>query len=159
VLVLWVLLWSLTAPPATGWTAFVPQDHNDNTDDLMARFDEANKEYNLIRSLGDLYVSLLRCSRSPDLHFRQEAAQGLLELVRTLALHPKTPITEAVEAASKRVGWQEEPEDEFHKSLNFIARAAITYLIEASGYSDQRLLSRRTKELVRAIDEFQRRRG
>jgi hypothetical protein len=83
----------------------------------MAAFDEANKEYNLVRSLGDLYVGLLRCSRSPDLHYRQEAAQGLLALLRTLALRSKTPIADAVEAASKRVGWEEEPEDESWVSI------------------------------------------
>ena len=131
------------------------KDHpSDTTDDLTARFEEANKEHKLVRSIGDLYVNLLRCSRSSDLLYRKAAAQSLVDLVRTLALEPKTPIEEAIDAASKRVGWKEEPEDKFDQSLNRVARAAITYLIEVSGDTKQNFLSRRTNELVGAIDAF-----
>jgi hypothetical protein len=131
-------------------------DPSDATDDFVARFEEANKEHSLVRSIGDLYVDLLRCSRSSDLIYRKRAAQSLVDLVKTLALEPETPIEEAMDAASKRVGWKEEPEDKFEQSLNRIARAAITYLIEASGHTKQNFLSRRRGELVREIDEFHR---
>lgn len=127
--------------------------HEDND----ALFDEATKEYAFVGHLGDLYINLLRCSRSPDeINYRHDAASSLKALIRTIALSPKTPLMEAVDKACNRVGWQNEPSDRYDQHPDHIARAAITYMIEASGYNQRRLLSRRTDELVRAIDAFDR---
>jgi hypothetical protein len=115
---------------------------------------EANKEYSVVTDLGDLYVNLLRCSRSPDRHYRIQALESLLAFLDTLALEPKTPLMEVVDRASQRVGWQEEPSNEYHQALDGICKAAITYMIEASGYNEGRLLTKRTNELVRHIDHF-----
>jgi len=115
---------------------------------------ERNKEYSVVRNLGDLYVNLLRCSRSPDHLYRVHAADSLCAFLDTLALEPKTPVTEMVDKASRRVGWQEEPGDEYHQALDGICRAAITYMIEASGYTEGRLLTRRTDELVSQVERF-----
>jgi hypothetical protein len=113
-----------------------------------------NKEYFVVTDLGDLYVNLLRCSRSPDRQYRVQAVESLLAFFNTLALEPTTPMMEWVDRASQRVGWQEEPSNEYHQALNGICKAAITYMIEASGYNEGRLLSKRTSELVREIDHF-----
>lgn len=120
---------------------------------------EANKEYSVVRDLGDLYVNLLRCSRSPDRHYRVQAVESLRAFLETLALKPKMPAMELVDRASQRVGWQEEPSSEYEKALDRICRAAITCMIEASGYTQGSLLTRRRNELVRQIDEFNRIRG
>jgi hypothetical protein len=61
---------------------------------------------------------------------------------------------EVVDMASQRVGWQEEPNIEYHQALNGICKSAITYMIEASDYSGGQLLIKRTDELVRQIDYF-----
>jgi hypothetical protein len=114
----------------------------------------ANKEYSVVTDLGDLYVNLLRCSRSPDRHYRVQAVESLLAFLDTLALEPKTPMIEVVDSASQRVGWHEEPSNEHDKALDGICRAAITYMIEASGYNEGRLLTKRANELVRQIDHF-----
>jgi hypothetical protein len=115
---------------------------------------EMNKEYSVVTDLGDLYVNLLRCSRSPDRQYRLQAAESLLAFLNTLALEPKTPLVEVVDGASQRVGWQEVPSDEYDQALDGICKAAITYMIEASGYTEGRLLTKRTDELVRKIDHF-----
>jgi hypothetical protein len=115
---------------------------------------DRNKEYSVVRYLGDLYVNLLRCSRSTDHLYRVEAADSLLAFLDTLALEPKTPLTELVDRASQRVGRQEGPSDEYDQALDRICKAAITYMIEASGYNNGGLLTRRTEELVREIDRF-----
>ena len=120
-----------------------------------AAFDNANKENSLVRYLGDVYVNLLRASRSHEIQYRNCAAESLVQLAKVLALKPTTPVVDAVEAACERVGWPEEPKDEFHRNLSRIAEAAITYLIEASGHTNRTLLSRRTAELVRTIADFQ----
>jgi hypothetical protein len=130
-------------------------DSSDACADLAARFSKANKENDFIGQLGDLYVNLLRCSRSPEVHYRVDAAESLIALVRTINdLNPETPLPEVMDKASQRVGWQERPSSEKHELLNNIARAGITYLIEASGHNERRLLTKRTDELVRAIDAF-----
>ena len=121
---------------------------------FSARVKEANKEYSIVTDLGDLYVNLLRCSRSPDRHYRVQAVESLLAFLDTLALEPKTPMMEVVDRASQRVGWQEEPSNEYDQALDSICKAAITYMIEASGYNEGRLLTKRTEELVRKIDHF-----
>ena len=126
---------------------------------LVEVFAEGNKEYSVVRDLGDLYVSLLRCSRSPDRQYRVQAAESLIAFLNTLALKPKTPLMELVDKASQRVGWQERPSNEHDQALDGICRAAITYMIEASGYTEGRLLTKRTEELVRKIDHFNKRRG
>ena len=115
---------------------------------------ERNKEYSVVRDLGDLYVNLLRCSRSPDRLYRVQAAESLVALLDTLALEPKTPSMEVVDKASQRVGWQEMPGNQYHEALDGICKAAITYMIEASGYTEGRLLTKRTDELVRNIERF-----
>jgi hypothetical protein len=115
---------------------------------------ERNKEHSVVRQLGDLYVNLLRCSRSPDHLYRVEATESLLAFLDTLALGPETPLMEVVDRASHRVGWQEEPNSEYDKALDGICRAAITYMIEASGYNKRRLLTKRERELVDHIDRF-----
>jgi hypothetical protein len=117
---------------------------------------ELNKEYSVVSDLGDLYVNLLRCSRSPDRHYRIEAVESLFAFIDTLALGPKTPMIEVIDQASQRVGWQEEPSNEYDEALDGICKAAITYMIEASGYNEGRLLTKRTEELVRKIDHFNR---
>jgi hypothetical protein len=122
--------------------------------DLMAGFDEANKEYALVRHLGDLYVNLLKCSRSPKDSYLVEAALSLKELIETLRLSPKTTLLKAVEGASHRVCWQETPRSEYDVHLDSITRAAITYMVEASGYNEHRLLTKRKEALVRQIDAF-----
>jgi hypothetical protein len=121
---------------------------------FTALFREKNKENSVVTDLGDLYVNLLRCSRSTDRHYRIQAAESLLAFLDTLALRPKTPLMELVDRASQRVGWQEEPSHEYDKALDRICKAAITYMIEASGYNEGRLLTKRTNELVRHIDHF-----
>ena len=45
---------------------------------------EANKENSVVTDLGDLYVNLLRCSRSPDRHYRVQAVESLLAFLDTL---------------------------------------------------------------------------
>lgn len=45
---------------------------------FAALVSEANKEYSVVTYLGDLYVNLLRCSRSPDHHYRVQAVESLL---------------------------------------------------------------------------------
>jgi hypothetical protein len=122
--------------------------------DLAEQMDEANKEHALVQHLGDLYVNLLKCSRSRDLSYRHDAAQSLRQLLETIALGPKTSSGEAVDLASRRVGWQVTPTNEYEAHLDRIARAAITYMVEASGYNEHRLLSKRRLALVREIDEF-----
>jgi hypothetical protein len=115
---------------------------------------EANKENSVVTDLGDLYVSLLRCSRSADRHYRVQAVESLFAFLDTLALEPKTPMMEVIDRASQRVGWQDEPRNEYDQALDGICKAAITYMIEASGYNEGRLLTKRTNELVRQIDHF-----
>lgn len=124
-------------------------------DDFFERFAELNKEATFVRSLGDLYVALLRSSRRGEPHYLYDASESLLRLLDTIALNPETPVSQAVEAASKRVGWPEEPKTAKHEALTEIARAGITYLIEASGHSGGQLLTKRTNEFIRAIDAFQ----
>ncbi len=121
---------------------------------FAALFSEMNKENSVVTDLGDLYVNLLRCSRSPDRHYRIQAVESLYAFIDTLALGPKTPLIEVVDRASKRVGWQEEPSNERDQALDRICKAAITYMIEASGYTEGRLLTKRTNELVSQIDDF-----
>jgi hypothetical protein len=104
-------------------------------------FAEANKEYSVVRELGDLYVSLLRCSRSADRNYRVQAVQSLSALLQTLSLKPETPMMEVVERASRRVALQEEPDSEYHQALGRICRAAITYMIEAADYGGGSLLT------------------
>jgi hypothetical protein len=122
-------------------------------------FAERNKEYSIVSDLGDLYVNLLRCSRSPDRIYRVQAVESLRAFLETLALKPQIPAMELVDRASQRVGWQEEPSSEYQKALERICRAAITCMIEASGYTQGSFLTRRVDELVRQIDEFNRIRG
>lgn len=124
------------------------------TSELEARFDKANKQHALSRHLGDLYVNLLRCSRSSDSATRYDAAQSLTELLKTIALKPEIDVSRLIEEASSRVGWPVDPKDEPHRSLSAIAEAAITYLIEAAGYNHRRLLTKRTDKLVREIKDF-----
>jgi hypothetical protein len=121
---------------------------------FAALFSELNKENSVVTDLGDLYVNLLRCSRSPNRHYRIQAVESLHAFLDTLALGPKTPMMEVVDRASQRVGWQEEPSNERDQALDGICKAAITYMIEASGYTEGRLLTKRTNELVRQIDHF-----
>lgn len=120
---------------------------------LEATFVKANKEYSVVSYLGDLYVNMLRCSRSPDHHYRVQAADSLRSFLDTVALEPKTPIMEVVDKASQRVGRQETG-SEYDQALDDICKAAITYMIEASGYNEGRLLTKRKDELVRQIDDF-----
>lgn len=121
---------------------------------LAALFREMNKENSVVTDLGDLYVNLLRCSRSRARHYRIEAVEGLHAFLKTLALGPETPLMEVVDRASQRVGWQEEPSNEYDQALDRICKAAITYMIEASGYTEGRLLTKRRNELVSQIDDF-----
>ena len=125
-----------------------------NEEELLALFADANKENSVVADLGELYVNLLRCSRSSDRVYRVRAVESLFAFLNTLALKPKTPMIEVVDRASQRVGWQEQPSDEYHQALDRICKAAITYMIEASGYTKGSLLTKRTKELVRQIDHF-----
>jgi hypothetical protein len=136
-----------------------PRRMNEEAKKIAALTKERNKEYSVVRNLGDLYVNLLRCSRSPDHLYRVEAADSLVDFLDTLALEPKTPLMEIVDRASHRVGWQKEPDSEYDKALDGICRAAITYMIEASGYNKRRLLTKRKTELVRRIDHFNNLRG
>jgi hypothetical protein len=123
--------------------------------DFEQRQAEANKEYALVRRLGDLYVNLLKCSRSSgDPAYLYEAAESLRHLLETIDLGPKTTALEAVELASHRVCWQETPRQEYDQHLDRITRVAITYMVEASGYNEQRLLTKRKEALVREIDAF-----
>jgi hypothetical protein len=115
---------------------------------------ELNKEDSVVTYLGDLYVNLLRYSRSRDRHYLAEATESLLAFLDTLALGPKTPLMEVVDRASQRVGWQEQPKSEYHQALNGICKSAITYMIEASDYSGGNLLSKRATELVQQIECF-----
>ena len=123
-------------------------------DEYYAKYDETMKEVMYARTLGDLYVNLLRSSRSHTHAYRAEAADSLIALLKTIALTPVTTPIKAVTDASRRVGWREEPDDKMHQSLSHVAEAAITYMIEASGYSGQRLLTKRTNEFVKAIELF-----
>jgi hypothetical protein len=133
--------------------------NEEETKELMAAFAEGNKEYSVVTDLGDLYVNLLRCSRSPDRLYRVQAAESLRAFLNTLALRPETPVMEVVDGASQRVGWQKEPSNEYDRALDRICKAAITYMIEASGYTEGRLLTKRTRELVRQIEYFNSLRG
>lgn len=108
---------------------------------LAALFSEMNKE-NVVTNLGDLYVNLLRCSRSPNRRYRIEAEESLHAFLETLALGPKTPLVEVVDRASQRVGWQEQPSNEYDQALDRVCKAAITYMIEASGYTEGLLVDR-----------------
>lgn len=131
----------------------------DELENISALTAEANKEYSAVRDLGDLYVNLLRCSRSSDRHYRVLATESLRQFLETLALKPQIHAMELVDRASQRVGWQEEPSGEQDRALDRVCRAAITYMIEASGYMQGSLMTRRKNELVRKIDEFNRVRG
>lgn len=128
-------------------------------EDVVALSLEANKEESVVRNLGDLYVNLLRCSRSTDRHYRVQAVESLRAFLETLALKPKMSAMELVDRASQRVGWQEQPSDKHEQALDRVCRAAITYMIEASGYMQGSLISRRRSELIRQIAEFNRVRG
>jgi hypothetical protein len=128
--------------------------NEEELENIAAVFSEANKENSVVADLGNLYVNLLRCSRSPDRFYRVQAVQSLHAFLDTLALGPKTPMMQVVDRASQRVGRQEEPSNKYEQALDRICKAAITYMIEASGYTEGRLLTKRTNELVRQIDHF-----
>src|SRR3954463_5686268 len=85
-------------------------------------------EYSFVKYIGDLYVQLLRASRSRgNPQYVNGAAASLARLIDILAHKPETPLTDAVAKAAKRVGFPKHPEDEPDRSLEEVACAAITY--------------------------------
>jgi hypothetical protein len=59
---------------------------------LYAKLDkELNKENSVVTYLGDLYVNLLRCSRSRDRHYRVKVLESLLASSTPWRLHLKHP--------------------------------------------------------------------
>ncbi|MBR0944925.1 MULTISPECIES: hypothetical protein [Bradyrhizobium] len=128
--------------------------NKDEVENLEAVFSEGNKENSIVTDLGDLYVNLLRCSRSQDHHYRVQAWLSLKAFLQTLALKPVTPMLEVIDRASKRVGWQKSPSDEHDRALKRICAAAVTFMIAASAESHDGFLAIRREELVRRIEHF-----
>jgi hypothetical protein len=127
-------------------TEFFPADLRD--------LENHEKEYDFISQLGDLYVNLLRCSRSAAGTYQADAARSLQGLIDAIALKPTTSAIKAVSFAARRVCWQEAPRSERDQHLDRIARAAITYMIEAAGYNEQGFLTKRRDALVHEIEAF-----
>ena len=104
---------------------------------------------------ADLFLAMLRAARSP--HEEQYRRNAEFELASWLRIwgekQDESTLRGVIDCAVEKVGFQKEPECNLEKELQGIARAGITYLIEAGAPSfRQGLLTRRRDELMRAIE-------
>ncbi len=104
-----------------------------------------------------LFVELLRAVRSPESpQYRANATAFLRTWTDILDENPITSLQDVIEFAVQKVGYRGWPKEEYDRDLLRVARAAITYLIEA-GAADgagSGLLTVREKEFRTAIDGF-----